>query len=277
MNPPTKVAEAAVAFYRFWHGSMRMPGAGWLLRRLASRMSGLQAYPLPVPGVGRIPLDFRDVSAYGWVNTLLGEGHQEDGIAAFLTRHFTAGGVFWDVGANMGQVTAALFPRFPEATYFAFEPNPDLAARLKSFFREHRNVSVHEVALSDTQGTATLHLASSESCRASLSTEHIQPEGSFQVPLCSGDEFLRRTPKSRPTLIKIDVEGHEPAVLKGCQGIIRELRPTIVFEHLFLSDADLSRLVPDGYLLRFLHDADGRVLEGLDRTVSHNAVLLPKG
>lgn len=275
MNKRPKLADALVAFYRFWHGRARVPGAGWLLRRLAPRMSSLRSYPLEVPEIGTVPLDFRDVSAYGWVNTLLGEGHQEAGVAAFLRDHFSAEGVFWDVGANMGQVTASLFHHFPTATYCAFEPNPDLANRLTTFFAAQRKILVFDVALSDADGNATLHLSESESCKASLSNQHINPSGSFTIKMLSGDHFLRLNPELRPTLIKIDVEGHEPAVLKGCQGLIRELRPAMVFEHLFLSDMDLQQLVPEGYRMRFLHDMDGRLMEQLDRSVSHNAVLLP--
>ena len=67
------------------------------------------------------------------------------------------------------------------------------------------------------------------------------------------DTFM--PPDCHVDVIKIDIEGHEPAALKGMQGIIRRCRPVIVSEvhPLALGDSDggaaalLDRLAAPDY------------------------------
>lgn len=268
-------AARLVAFYRFWHGTLRLPGAGRLLRRAARRLPELQSFPLTVPGVGSVRVDFRDCSAYFWINTLLGEPHQEDGLIAFLKQHFSPDGVFWDVGANIGAVAASLFQSFPAASFCLFEPNPALAPRLSGLFEAQRNVLVLPQALSHQTGTAILAAPPGESPIARLH-EHATAPG-IEVPRTTGDRFASDHPHLGPTLVKIDVEGHEPSVLAGMKAVIARCRPVIAFEHMFLDDARIASLVPHGYRLAFIGDADGALSHTLDRSRSHNAALLPAG
>lgn len=78
-----------------------------------------------------------------------------------------------------------------------------------------------------------------------------------------------------PTMIKIDVEGHEPAVLDGLKGVIRKYGPTIFFEHIFLSPEQIRKLIPPGYKISFLLE-DGTWTEDFDkRFLGHEALLSP--
>ena len=78
------------------------------------------------------------------------------------------------------------------------------------------------------------------------------PEGmSFWVQCATVDHmvFVERLPP--PTLVKIDVEGWEPFVLKGAQRLIRQSAPkAIAFEAEHASDLDIL----DRELTRLLHD-----------------------
>jgi precorrin-6B methylase 2 len=68
--------------------------------------------------------------------------------------------VVLDVGANAGIYSSAALAIQPDATVHAFEPTPEIAARL----RETANLNgldrlyVHEVAVSSENGSATLKL-----------------------------------------------------------------------------------------------------------------------
>jgi hypothetical protein len=93
--------------------------------------------------------------------------------------------------------------------------------------------------------------------------------------LQTGDDFLSTHPASIPSLIKIDVEGHEVEVLKGCQKLIATHHPVIVFEHLFLSNDSLKSMTPPGYDLFYIHDKSGALSPVLDRSCSHNCILIP--
>lgn len=118
-----------------------------------------------------------------------------------------------DVGANVGEFTAAVLERRPAATVFAFEANPALCAGLRERFAGQR-VSVHG-ALGAERGELELH------------THPDNPElGSFylrpwvpEVQMCDHEHVevsaLDSFAIERVELLKIDAEGHEPEVIAG--------------------------------------------------------------
>jgi FkbM family methyltransferase len=268
------ISQGLVGFYRFWHGALHLPGAGAILRSASRAIPGLHNYPVAVPGVGTIPLDFRMDNAYAWTNFLLQDAHQNEGLLVVLNSYFKSNTVFWDIGANIGMVSGNLFRSFPTARYYLFEPNPDLVGRLQSLFSQQENVTITETALSDRNATARLNIIPGYTAMSSLS-QQANATGGIDVKLQTGDQFLADHPESAPSLIKIDVEGHEVEVLQGCAKLIATHRPIIVFEHLFLDDAALNALTPSGYDLVYIHDTTGALSPVLDRHCSHNAVLVP--
>jgi FkbM family methyltransferase len=270
------ISDCLVGFYRFWHGTLHLPGAGKLLRFSSRWIPALQNYPVSVPGLGTIPLDFRMDFAFCWTNFLLNESHHEEGLLTALSSQASPKMVFWDVGTNIGLISGNLVRTFPSATFYLFEPNPDLTRRLTSLFLAKSNVSITETALSDRNGSARLNIVPGLSSISSLSsTQHANAVG-IDVELQTGDHFLSTHPEAAPDLIKIDVEGHEVEVLQGCRELIATHKPVIVFEHLFLSDDALKSLVPPGYDLLYIHDRSGACSPVLDRRCSHNAILIPK-
>src|SRR5271166_5468763 len=60
-----------VSFYRFWHGTLCLPGAGKLLSWAAGLDRGPQSFRLSIPTIGETTVDFRDNSAFYWLNFLL--------------------------------------------------------------------------------------------------------------------------------------------------------------------------------------------------------------
>ena len=102
------LARAAVSFYNFVHGTLGLPGAGWLLRRLARVLPDLRSAPLHIAGVGTARLDLRDMAAYTLLNFNLGEPDNHQRLLELMVQAMPVGGVFWDVGANVGLVSAHL-------------------------------------------------------------------------------------------------------------------------------------------------------------------------
>src|SRR4026208_1048204 len=70
---PGLLARGLVRFYQVWHGSLRLAGAGFVIRRLSHGLKGLQNFPLDVKGIGTVPVDFRDYSGFLWMQHLLGD------------------------------------------------------------------------------------------------------------------------------------------------------------------------------------------------------------
>jgi FkbM family methyltransferase len=130
-----------------------------------------------------------------------------------------------DVGANVGLYTYRFAQLFQVVE--SFEPITSCAAIIAS--SRLRNVRVHEVALSDHAGQAELSIPPAGGpeamCLASLSNRFPNGE-SVSVPLQTLDSFEF----TEVDLIKIDVEGHELAVLEGAQDTIRREGPTLLIE-----------------------------------------------
>lgn len=147
-----------------------------------------------------------------------------------------------DVGAWYGPWTYWLSRRV--RTVETFEPNPELAALLRSAVRP--NVTIHEAALSSVAGTATLHVpvsglgsegtASLESMDAATSTHEVQT-------LRLDDRGLEHV-----GFIKIDVEGHERSVLEGGLDLLARDTPVLVVE----LDARMGDITPTIGLLEGL-------------------------
>lgn len=154
-----------------------------------------------------------------------------------------------DVGAWYGPWTYWLSRRARAVE--AFEPNPELAAMLRSTVRP--NVTVHEAALSGASGEATLNVpVLGLGSEGTASIEPMDsPASTHRVRTLRLDEL----DFGRVGLIKIDVEGHERTVLEGCLGLLARDTPVLVVE----LDTRLGDIAPTVELLRDL-GYEGKVL-----------------
>jgi FkbM family methyltransferase len=149
------------------------------------------------------------------------------------------GDVVADVGANIGYLTSLAAVRAgPNGTVLGFEPHPRVFEQLESNAhrwdgRELADLELHQLALSDRPGSGELvsgpwfsgnmGLAALRSNESGVETGDVITVELKRLDAVVGDRQVG--------LLKIDVEGHEPAVLRGteellAQGWIRD----IVFE-----------------------------------------------
>jgi FkbM family methyltransferase len=184
------------------------------------------------------------------------------------------GSVLWDVGAFVGYVTAHFAQsRFGLAAIHSFEPNPQNLVRLKALFENNSRVTIHPFALGRAEDTLELSFSPQSAAMGSLVRESKGGQR-VSVRVRAGDG-VRNELKTPPDVIKIDVEGFEPEVLAGLSHTILEKRPTIFFEHIFLSDVQIEQLIPQNYRLFFIND-DGNFSEGIaSRVKGHDAFLVP--
>jgi len=126
-----------------------------------------------------------------------------------------------DVGSHLGSMLVRFLTFAPEGRHVAFEPTPVKARWLRSKFPE---VHVEEVAASDASGEATLFLNNRGSGLNSLRPQFgARP---LVVRTARVDEFT-----SGPvSLMKIDVEGGELAVMRGAAKTIDRCGPHLLFE-----------------------------------------------
>jgi len=131
------------------------------------------------------------------------------------------GGHIVDVGANAGY-TARVFARAIEAPYrvYAFEPEETNFRRLTRFAGDDRIVPIHS-AVGDREGTVTLwHNANHPGDHRVLQRVEGSDPSVWTVAVTTIDE-LARTLTHPIRFIKIDVQGYEPAVLRGMRETLR--------------------------------------------------------
>lgn len=139
-------------------------------------------------------------------------------------------GTFFDVGANIGIYSALLGTSFPDLTIHAFEPFPASCDNLEAIATANGlHITLHQCAMSDEIGTAALTISAQSDASNSLSTRRNSGVGTIDVPTTTLDETVR-TLGVVPDLIKIDVERHEPAVVRGGIATLTEHRPIVVIE-----------------------------------------------
>jgi len=166
-----------------------------------------------------------------------------------LFRLARAGGLHLDVGANLGYMSSVLsFRAGSSGQVMAFEPHPVVAALLarniERFARQPETapVELHAVALSDTDGDG--RLIDPDGFGANTGLARLAGSGESEGALVRtrrlDDVLAGRT----AVVTKIDVEGHEAAVLRGAERALAEGRLRhILFEEHGPADAESFRLL----------------------------------
>lgn len=139
-----------------------------------------------------------------------------------------------DVGCNKGSYLYWLSRAVPRGRVIAFEPQPLLAAYLKKVTAATGlgNVRVEASGVSDKPGRLTLYIpGQSDSPAASFEQVVAKSEQcrAVDVPVVTLDEYFAGL-EGRIGAIKIDVEGHELAVLRGAAGVLSRYKPVVVLE-----------------------------------------------
>lgn len=139
-----------------------------------------------------------------------------------------------DIGADVGLYASVLSKRAKRV--ICFEPNPNSARHLRSL--GIARTEVVEAALSDRLGTATLHVPEVDGSEAgalgTISADNPvgKATGGYKVRTARLDDELLTLLRQgeRVGFVKIDVEGHELAVLRGAEGVIAKHRPVLLVE-----------------------------------------------
>lgn len=190
---------------------------------------------LPYHGVFRVHVTRRAsflLEARGAIveNELFWKGFAKSWESASLTSWLrfagTARGIL-DIGANSGVFALAAKACNPSAAVVALEPSPGTARLLR------RNVAlnggairVEELAASDRNGSATFFDMPGEHQYSASLERGMGGTVEVQVPVRRLDDLITH----RVDLVKIDVEKHEPAVLRGMRGILERDRPVMLVE-----------------------------------------------
>jgi FkbM family methyltransferase len=150
-------------------------------------------------------------------------------VAQFIKSRKLSTVVALDVGANLGNWTAALLNEVPGTRIIAFEPSASTYSQLYNRFKDNSAVNCINQALGDHDGTVTLFSDRNSSNLASLTkrrVDHFDLEFSIEerVAISKLDTWIQRQPPQlKPNVLKMDVEGHELDVLKGAQEALLDI------------------------------------------------------
>jgi FkbM family methyltransferase len=192
----------------------------------------------PQRSVARVTTEVGDVfdadlsSALEW--QLWAFGHYEPHFAELFRLLVKPGDRCVDVGANVGVHTVRLGHLAGEdGEVIAIEPDPGVAQRAQRNIALNglANVRVVNAAASDKAGKAELYRPGpwdTNRGRASLLHHAYLTGATISVPAVTVDEVCGG---DRVALIKVDVEGHEGAVVRGAAGTIERDAPSVIFEY----------------------------------------------
>ena len=174
-----------------------------------------------------VALDRADQSVSG---PIIADGFWEPHVETVLRRFLAPGSVFVDIGANVGWHTALASAIVgADGLVYAIEPNPDNARLIAHTIRRNHlsNVRLIPLALAESTGFAAFRSAigSNGGFLGPEESSPIDPNVTI-VPTIRFDDL----DIARVDVIKIDVEGAEPIVLRGARATIERDHPVIVFE-----------------------------------------------
>lgn len=209
----------------YLHRRLRGACANWLARANA-RGGAAQVACFPRDYIGRL------VVANGAYEDLILRCLFERTFAARLPDFRT--GTALDVGANIGNHSAWFARHFRHVV--AFEPNPICVRLFEAGMLMNRldNVRLVPQGLSDRARPAQLHVnrhgnLGGSSLAAPPAGDAAQD--AFAIELVRGDDALANAADASPVrLVKLDVEGHEHAALRGLERTLRRDGPVVMFE-----------------------------------------------
>ena len=190
---------------------------------------------VPQGYAGGLAFDLRWLPiSHAHVGSIAG-GNLESGVQEAMVRHLGRGGVFYDIGANLGffSLLAAHLSGLEEGRVYAFEAAPDNvdAITVNAALNLIPNVRVIGVAVSDHAGRGRLQVVDDQSWSKLVGYgDHPFTEQVIDVKLVAIDDLVGSGELPPPTVVKIDVEGAELAVLAGMRETIQRHRPAIICE-----------------------------------------------
>jgi FkbM family methyltransferase len=198
----------------------------WLARALVATKRPVRAVCVPH---GRLWVDLRDI---GVGRKVFVHRRYEEPEARVLREYLRPGMGYLDVGGNLGFL-ATLAARLvgPGGRVVAVEPEPYNFSLLRRNLR--LNAPSHAVAVNAAAGaapgTARLFKAAEN-----LGDHRLYADGQtvgrdgVDVPVVRLDELYAANRWPAPDFVKIDVQGYEPFVVAGLEGLVTADRPRAV-------------------------------------------------
>jgi FkbM family methyltransferase len=171
---------------------------------------------------------------------LLANNKYEARVDEALFKSVRGGDIVWDVGANVGYYTTRIADAVgPNGQVVAFEPSPRNLTRLRQACDGRSNISIIPLGLSNSSGQVSFNEGKDD--LGATSAIVLGKAGDLTVDVAAGDELIRTGAAPTPTMLKIDVEGHEYTVLKGMRTSL-----SLPILHTILVEVHFTQLAHNG-------------------------------
>jgi FkbM family methyltransferase len=139
--------------------------------------------------------------------------------------------LFLDIGCHHGDALLRFIESGVRCPIAAFDPFGDNIARAKKQLSQYPRVRFHQIALSNTNGSAVFYLNQNEQTSSLLPNDSgnqesfaadTTPLGSCEVTTMTLDAWAARSRVTGPCIIKCDTQGAEGLVIQGGKDFIRE-------------------------------------------------------
>ncbi|WP_271596475.1 MULTISPECIES: FkbM family methyltransferase [unclassified Bradyrhizobium] len=153
------------------------------------------------------------------------------GVAASIEHRSALEGVPYrtivDIGANVGQFALFVREQYPEANIFSFEPLEDCWDTFSTIFRSDPNVHLFRCGVGPADTDALMNVTNANDSSSIFAPAPTQVDvfgtkvnTTKKVELRRLATLLREDQIAFPALLKIDVQGFELDVLRGCEELL---------------------------------------------------------
>jgi FkbM family methyltransferase len=185
-----------------------------LRKKKLVQLDGFRLFVMPNDYIGRMILRFKTYEPH---------------VTQVIRDVLKSGDVFLDVGANVGYFTMLASSLVKDTgRVIGVEPNPQNLQLIYSSLLENRtsNVVIYPYAASDK---ATILRFTTVGSNGGVVTEYSTDQRHFLlVQAVALDDILKN--ETKLDLLKIDIEAHEPAAIRGMEKSIARLKPKIITE-----------------------------------------------
>jgi FkbM family methyltransferase len=206
----------------------------WLSKGSAEPMAELTAVPMVQPVAASLAPPSPLVAVHSLTMLLdtseaiqgaMAAGVYEPEQTAWARECLAAGDRFVDVGANFGWYTALASTIVgPSGSVFAFEPSPVAAKVIARTIAENhlRNVKLVRAAVGAVSGHEHIYMPVNDVVHSPSAFRSDPAFVPLEVPVIPLDLYAPLADGRIIKLIKIDVEGYEPNVIRGMAELLRK-------------------------------------------------------
>ena len=209
----------------------------FLFCRFVKSIYKLQASKIIKRGNKQLDLYKTKYGDYYWLNKnkyidnlIIQDGLFEESSTAAVKKIIKKSDIVMDIGANIGYYSVIFSKQVgPKGKVYAFEPLTEYREVLEMNLSANRikNCIIENNGLSDREQKLILYVNDSSATLHPLDENFQRKEKINSITLNS---FVRDNKIDKLNFIKIDVDGHEPAVLNGAWETIRKFKTVVLLE-----------------------------------------------